>query len=374
MKKLLTAESVGKGHPDKICDQISDTILDEILKQDPNSRVAVNAAIKNYTVFVFGEVTTKAKVDYVEVVKELLREIGLSGKYTLISEISTQSPDIAQGVDTGGAGDQGTVIGYACNETPEYLPLPIAISHRLMREMDRYNSILAIPLGPDGKCQVTINYTDKGPVLDTIVFSMQHPKIVSLEKVKHNVGTVIENTLIELKKDVFNLDTSSFSSYINNTGTFIIGGSFGDSGLTGRKIIVDTYGPSYPHGGGAFSGKDYTKVDRSGAYAARWLAKNIVAAGLLDECGIQISYAIGKAEPVAVLINGKLNGIEQDTTKLSEAIMKNFPLTPAWIQSTLDLKRPIYRQTAVYGHFGRLDLDLPWERLDLVEMFKENLR
>lgn len=363
-KKLLTAESVGKGHPDKICDQISDAILDELLAQDPNSRVAVNASIKNYKVFVFGEVTTTAKVNYVDVVTQILKEIGLGGSYTTIVEISTQSPDIAQGVDTGGAGDQGTVIGYASNETPEYLPLPIAISHRLMRRAWEVKMVL----GPDMKCQVTIDYSSPTPKVDTIVFSIQHPEDMALGLLRSYVSEeIIKPVLAELDT----VDTSDYKLYINNTGTFTVGGSFGDSGLTGRKVIVDTYGPIYPHGGGAFSGKDYTKVDRSGAYAARWLAKNIVAAGLLDKCGIQISYAIGKAEPVAVLIDGELNGSIQDTTELSEFIMERFPLTPAWIQDNLDLKRPIYKQTATFGHFGRPDLDLPWENLNLVEEFKK---
>jgi S-adenosylmethionine synthetase len=365
MKKLLTAESVGKGHPDKICDQISDSILDAILTQDPNSRVAVNASIKNYKVFVFGEVTTTAQVDYAQVTRDTLKEIGLeSNLYTITLEISTQSPNIAQGVDTGGAGDQGTVIGYASNESPEYLPLPIAISHRLMRRAWEEKMML----GPDMKCQVTIDYSNQVPKVDTIVFSIQHPADLEISLLRSYVKeAIIKPVLAEFSEA--DLDTSDYNLYINNTGSFVIGGSFGDSGLTGRKIIVDTYGPSYPHGGGAFSGKDYTKVDRSGAYAARWLAKNIVAAGLLDECGIQISYAIGKAEPVAILIEGPSNELMQDTTRLSEFIMENFPLTPAWIQEKLNLKRPIYKQTAAFGHFGRLDLDLPWEELNLIDVF-----
>jgi S-adenosylmethionine synthetase len=358
-KKLLTAESVGKGHPDKICDQISDSILDALLTQDPNSRVAVNASIKNYKIFVFGEVTTTAKVNYTDIVTKVLNEIGLNGNYITLLEISTQSPDIAQGVDTGGAGDQGTVIGYASNETPEYLPLPIAISHRLMRRAWEVKMVL----GPDMKCQVTIDYTNPIPKVDTIVFSIQHPHDLEISLLRSFVKEeIIKPVLEELQS---NLDISNYNLYINNTGLFVVGGSFGDSGLTGRKIIADTYGPSYPHGGGAFSGKDYTKVDRSGAYAARWLAKNIVAAGLADECGIQISYAIGKAEPVAVLLEGK--NFKVDKSEIEKSILERFPLTPAWIQKTLDLKRPIYKQTSVFGHFGRLDLELPWEELNLVK-------
>jgi S-adenosylmethionine synthetase len=358
-KKLLTAESVGKGHPDKICDQISDSILDELLTQDPNSRVAVNTSIKNNVVFIFGEVTTTANIDYKEVALNTLREIGLTEEFSIIQQISTQSPDIAQGVDTGGAGDQGTVIGYASNETPEYLSLPIAISHRLMRKAWDVKQML----GPDMKCQTTIDYSHPVPKVDTIVFSIQHPADLELGLLRSFVKEeIIKPVLEELQS---NLDISNYNLYINNTGAFVIGGSYGDSGLTGRKIIVDTYGPSYPHGGGAFSGKDYTKVDRSGAYAARWLAKNIVAAGLADECGIQISYAIGKAEPIAVLLDGK--NFKVDKSEIEKSILERFLLTPAWIQKTLDLKRPIYKQTAVFGHFGRLDLELPWEELNLVK-------
>jgi S-adenosylmethionine synthetase len=372
MKKLITSESVGPGHPDKICDQISDSILDEVLRQDKNSRVAVNVSIKNYTIFLFGEITTKAKVDYVKVAKQVISEIGLLGEYTLITEISTQSPDISQGVDTGGAGDQGMMVGYATNETEAYMPLPIYLSHSIMRRVNEARLDGSLKwAGPDMKCQVTVDYNEvenawssgRCPVR-TIVVSVQHSESYDEEKFKASIKRIVNTVLTEENYSYY----PKFDLFINNTGKFVVGGSFGDSGLTGRKIIVDTYGGVVPHGGGAFSGKDYTKVDRSGAYAARWIAKNIVAARLADRCEIHLAYAIGRAEPVSVYVNTFDTGNDE---YISEMIAELFELTPKWIQKRLDLKRPIYKQTAVFGHFGRDDLDLPWERLDLMDEITE---
>ena len=369
--KIITSESVFSGHPDKICDQISDAILDAIVEQDQAARVAIETAIKDDLVVIFGEVTTTAIVDYSEIAKRVLKKIGYTEEFCIFEKISKQSPDIAQGVNETldhqqGAGDQGMMYGFACKETPELMPLPIVVAHDIAKEVDtlrktKYNHIF----GPDCKCQVSVRYIDGKPfAYDTIIVSAQ---------TRPNTNLLIAKEIIieEVLKPMIGKDLTGINILINPTGAFVIGGPYGDSGLTGRKIIVDTYGPSYPHGGGAFSGKDYTKVDRSGAYAARWIAKNIVAAGILDECGIQISYAIGKAEPVAILIDGKKNGEVQDTEALAEFVLKTFPLTPRWIQNELKLKRPIYRQLASYGHFGRIDLDLSWEALDLVEKFAE---
>jgi S-adenosylmethionine synthetase len=370
MKKryLVTSESVGPGHPDKICDQISDSILDVLLKRDPNSRVAVNASVKNNKVFVFGEVTTKAKIDYKKVALETLRSIGLTEDFDFNIEISTQSPDISQGVDTGGAGDQGMVIGYATNETDTYMPLPIYFSHLIMRKINEARLGGSLKwAGPDMKCQVTVDYnlveneweSGRCPV-KAIVVSVQHSEDYNEATFKKSIKGIINSVLSSENYSYY----PKFDLYVNNTGSFIVGGSYGDSGLTGRKIIVDTYGGIVPHGGGAFSGKDYTKVDRSGAYAARWIAKNIVASKLAKRCEIQISYAIGRAEPISLYVNTYGTG---DDNYISDMVSKLFPLTPKWIRDKLKLNKPIYAATAVYGHFGRDDLDLPWEKLDLLE-------
>jgi S-adenosylmethionine synthetase len=374
MKKrgLVTSESVGPGHPDKICDQISDAILDTHLDKDPNSRVAINSSIKNNKLFIFGEITTKAKVDYKKVALSVLRKIGLKEDFEIIEEVSTQSPDISQGVDTGGAGDQGMMIGYATDETEEFMPLPIYYAHGIMREINK--SRLSGELrwaGPDMKCQVTIDYeifndawsSGKCPV-KTIVVSVQHSDDYKDKEFKSKIKWIVSDFLTKQNYSYY----PKFDLFINNTGKFVTGGSYGDSGLTGRKIIVDTYGGVVPHGGGAFSGKDYTKVDRSGAYAARWIAKNIVAAKLARECEIQIAYAIGKAEPVSILVDTYGTG---DDRYIEKMIKELFELTPKWIQKNLKLKKPIYGQLAVFGHFGRDDLKLPWEQLNLVDKIEK---
>jgi S-adenosylmethionine synthetase len=366
-KRLFTSESVGRGHPDKICDQISDAILDELIKLDPHSRVAVNASIKNNKVFVFGEVTSKAKIDYKKVTLNVLREIGLTEDFKITTEVSTQSPEISQGVDTGGAGDQGSMFGYATNETKEFMPYPIALSHELMKQADKdMRSGKFKSARPDMKAQVTFNYETNQ--INTIVMAVQHTEDYDQEKFKR----YILNKIMKPVAKKFGLNTN-FKYYINNTGSFIVGGSYGDSGLTGRKIIVDTYGSAAHHGGGAFSGKDLTKLDRSGAYAARWIAKNIVAAGLANRCEIQVSYAIGKAEPVSVSVDTFGTGKVSDAD-IESAVKVLFPLSPSWIADNLDLRKPIYKQTAVFGHFGRSDVELPWEKLSLVNKLKLYLR
>lgn len=391
-KRLFTSESVTEGHPDKICDQISDAILDELMRQDPMSRVACETAITTGLVLVMGEITTKGYVDIQKVVRETIREIGYDrAKYGfdcdtcgVITALDEQSADIALGVDKAleakenkmtdeeidaiGAGDQGMMFGYATNETEEYMPYPISLAHKLARKLTevRKNGTLKY-LRPDGKSQVTVEYDENGKPsrLDAVVFSTQHDPEVSQEQIHEDIKKYVFDTV--LPQDMIDENTKFF---VNPTGRFVIGGPHGDSGLTGRKIIVDTYGGYARHGGGAFSGKDCTKVDRSAAYAARYVAKNIVAAGLADKCEIQLSYAIGVAHPTSVMVDtfgtGKLND-----EKLVEIIRENFDLRPAGIIKMLDLRRPIYKQTAAYGHFGRNDIDVPWEKTDKVEMLKK---
>ena len=391
-KRLFTSESVTEGHPDKICDQISDAILDELMRQDPMSRVACETAITTGLALVMGEITTKGYVDIQKVVRETIREIGYDrAKYGfdcdtcgVITALDEQSADIALGVDKAleakenkmtdeeidaiGAGDQGMMFGYATNETEEYMPYPISLAHKLARKLTevRKNGTLKY-LRPDGKSQVTVEYDENGKPsrLDAVVLSTQHDPEVSQEQIHEDIKKYVFDTV--LPQDMIDENTKFF---VNPTGRFVIGGPHGDSGLTGRKIIVDTYGGYARHGGGAFSGKDCTKVDRSAAYAARYVAKNIVAAGLADKCEIQLSYAIGVAHPTSVMVDtfgtGKLND-----EKLVEIIRENFDLRPAGIIKMLDLRRPIYKQTAAYGHFGRNDIDVPWEKTDKVEMLKK---
>jgi S-adenosylmethionine synthetase len=369
-KGIVTSESVGYGHPDKICDQISDAVLDALLAQDPSSRVAVNASIKNNKVWVFGEVTSKAKVDYSAVALGVLRDIGLKEEFHISVDIVTQSPDIAMGVDTGGAGDQGTMVGYATNETEDYMPPAIHYAHKIMGLVEQFRREGSLPeAGPDMKCQVTVRKICKTDPFECtnyvtdIVLSVQHSDDYNEKSFKMALESIVSHAVGYTPANLF----------INNTGKFVVGGSYGDSGLTGRKIIVDSYGGVVPHGGGAFSGKDCTKVDRSAAYAARWIAKNIVAAELADQCEIELSYAIGKAEPIMITVSTFGTGKVYEW-QIEDIVRKNFPLTPKWIREKLDLRRPIYRQTAVLGHFGRNDLDLPWENLDLVKDIKKEMR
>ena len=395
MEKLLfTSESVTEGHPDKICDQISDAVLDALMEQDPMSRVACETSITTGLVLVMGEITTKAYVDIQKIVRETIREIGYDrAKYGfdcdtcgVITAIDEQSADIAMGVDKAleakehlmsdddieaiGAGDQGMMFGFATNETPEYMPYPIALAHKLARKLTEVRKNGTLPyLRPDGKTQVTVEYDENGKAkrLDAVVLSTQHGEEVSQEQIHEDIKKYVFDTV--LPADMVDEDTKFF---INPTGRFVIGGPNGDSGLTGRKIIVDTYGGYARHGGGAFSGKDCTKVDRSAAYAARYVAKNIVAAGLADKCEIQLSYAIGVARPTSIMVDTFGTGKVSDE-KLVEIIREHFDLRPAGIIKMLDLRRPIYKQTAAYGHCGRTDLDLPWERLDKVDMLKAYL-
>ena len=395
MEKLLfTSESVTEGHPDKMCDQISDAVLDAMLQQDPMSRVACETAITTGLVLVMGEITTKAYVDLQKVVRETIREIGYDrAEYGfdcntcgVITAIDEQSTDIAMGVDKAleakenrmseeelaaiGAGDQGMMFGFASNETEEYMPYPIALSHKLARKLAQVRKDGILPyLRPDGKTQVTVEYDENGrPVrLDAVVLSTQHSDDVTQEQIHADIKKYVFDEVIP--GELVDQDTKF---YINPTGRFVIGGPHGDSGVTGRKIIVDTYGGYARHGGGAFSGKDCTKVDRSAAYAARYVAKSIVAAGLADKCEIQLSYAIGVAQPTSVMVDTFGTG-RVGNEKLVEVIRENFDLRPAGIIKMLDLRRPIYKQTAAYGHFGRNDLDLPWEKLDKVEVLRKYL-
>ena len=393
-KRLFTSESVTEGHPDKMCDAISDAILDALLEQDPMSRVACETATTTGLVLVMGEITTKAYVDIQKIVRDTVREIGYTrGKYGfdadtcgVITAIDEQSADIAMGVDKAleakenqmsdeeieaiGAGDQGMMFGYATNETEEYMPYPIMLAHKLTRQLTKVRKDGTLSyLRPDGKSQVTVEYdeNDKAVRLDAVVLSTQHDPDVTQEQIHEDIRKYVFDPV--LPKEMVDENTKF---YINPTGRFVIGGPHGDSGLTGRKIIVDTYGGYARHGGGAFSGKDCTKVDRSAAYAARYVAKNIVAAGLAEKCEIQLSYAIGVAQPTSVMVDTFGTGKLSDE-KLVEIIRSNFDLRPAGIIEMLNLRRPIYRGTAAYGHFGRTDLDLPWEALDRVEVLKKYL-
>ena len=395
MEKLLfTSESVTEGHPDKMCDQISDAILDEMLKQDPMSRVACETCCTTGLVLVMGEVTTHAYVDIQKVVRETIRQIGYDrAKYGfdcdtcgVVVSLDEQSPDIAMGVnkaleakehtmseaelDAIGAGDQGMMFGFASNDTEEYMPYPIALAHKLALQLTQVRKDGTLKyLRPDGKTQVTVEYDQNGrPIrLEAVVLSTQHDEAVTQEQIHKDIKEYVFDAIIPA--DMIDEETKFF---INPTGRFVIGGPQGDSGLTGRKIIVDSYGGYARHGGGAFSGKDCTKVDRSAAYAARYVAKNMVAAGLADKCEIQLSYAIGVAHPTSIMVDTFGTGKLSDD-KLVEIIRENFDLRPAGIIRMLDLRRPLYKQTAAYGHFGRNDLDLPWEKLDKVELLKKYL-
>ena len=393
-KRLFTSESVTEGHPDKICDAISDAILDALLEQDPMSRVACETCTTTGYVMVMGEITSNAHIDFQQVVRDTVREIGYDrAKYgfdadtcAVVTAIDKQSTDIAMGVDKAleakennmsdeeidaiGAGDQGMMFGFATNETEEYMPYPIYMAHKLARQLTKVRKDGTLSyLRPDGKTQVTVEYDENGKPsrLDAVVLSTQHDEEVTQEQIHKDIKKYVFDEI--LPAEMVDENTKFF---INPTGRFVIGGPHGDSGLTGRKIIVDTYGGMARHGGGAFSGKDCTKVDRSAAYAARYVAKNIVAAGLADKCEIQLSYAIGVAKPTSINVNTFGTGKLSDT-KLVEIIRDNFDLRPAGIIRMLDLRRPIYKQTAAYGHFGRTDVDLPWEKLDKVEDLKKYL-
>lgn len=365
---LFTSESVTEGHPDKIADQISDAVLDAILEQDPNARVACETLVTTGLAVIAGEITTTARINYKQIVRDTIHEIGYNdanfgydaATCSVIDAVGTQSPDIAQGVDTGGAGDQGLMFGFACNETPELMPLPIQLAHNLTRKLSEIRRGGELDyLRPDGKSQVTIEYRDGLPFrVEAVVVSTQHSDDVTTEQLRADIlEKVIKSTVPSSLLD----DNTKF--HINPTGRFVIGGPMGDAGVTGRKIIVDTYGGYAPHGGGAFSGKDPTKVDRSAAYMARYIAKNIVAAGLADKCTVQLAYAIGVAEPVSVYIDTHGTG-EVDEIKLAEAVRKHFALTPKGIIEALDLRRPIFKQTARFGHFGRTTDEFTWERTD----------
>ena len=393
-RRLFTSESVTEGHPDKMCDQISDAILDALMAQDPMSRVACETATTTGMVLVMGEITTNAYVDIQKIVRDTIKEIGYTrGKFGfdaetcgVITAIDEQSADIAMGVDKAleakehtmseeeidaiGAGDQGMMFGYASDETPEYMPYPIALAHKLSRKLTEVRKNGTLPyLRPDGKTQVTVEYDENGvPArLDAVVLSTQHDPEVTQDQIHKDIKKYVFDAIIP--EGMVDEKTKFF---INPTGRFVIGGPHGDSGLTGRKIIVDTYGGMARHGGGAFSGKDCTKVDRSAAYAARYVAKNIVAAGLAKKCEIQLSYAIGVAHPTSIMVDTFGTGAVEDD-KLVEIVRDNFDLRPAGIIQMLDLRRPIYKQTAAYGHFGRPDLDLPWEKTDKAELLKKYL-
>ncbi len=391
-RRLFTSESVTEGHPDKICDQISDAILDAILAEDPNARVACETTVTTGLVLVSGEVTTSTYVDIKGIVRDTVEQIGYTrGKYGFDAEnlavlvaLGEQSPDIAQGVDQAlearegamtdeeleaiGAGDQGLMFGYACNETPELMPLPISLAHKLARRLTEARKSGELPyLRPDGKTQVTVEYDENNQParVDTVVLSTQHDEEVTLEQIQKDIKEVVINKVVPA-----NLIDVNTKYFINPTGRFVIGGPKGDAGLTGRKIIVDTYGGYARHGGGAFSGKDATKVDRSAAYAARYVAKNIVAAELAERAEVQLAYAIGVARPVSIAVDTFGTG-KVEESKIVEWVRELFDLRPAGIIKMLDLRRPIYKQTAAYGHFGRTDLDVPWEKTDKAQALRE---
>ncbi len=365
---LFTSESVTEGHPDKIADQISDAILDAILEQDPTARVACETLVTTGLAVVAGEITTSARINYKQIIRDTIDEIGYnnaeygydSNTCSVIDVIGTQSPDIAQGVDTGGAGDQGLMFGFACNETDELMPLPIQLAHNLTRKLSESRRSGELPyLRPDGKSQVTVEYRDGKPFrIEAVVISTQHAEEISTETLRADILKKIIKTTVPA-----NLLDEKTKYHINPTGRFVVGGPMGDAGVTGRKIIVDTYGGYAPHGGGAFSGKDPTKVDRSAAYMARYIAKNIVAADLAEKCTVQLAYAIGVAEPVSVRIDTHGTG-RVDEDKISEVVRKNFELTPKGIIETLDLRRPIFKATAKFGHFGRTNDEFTWEKTD----------
>ncbi len=386
MRTLFTSESVTEGHPDKMCDQISDAILDALLEQDPMSRVACETCATTGLVMVMGEITTKGYVPIADVVRKVVNDIGYDrakkgfdgASCAVLTAVHDQSPDIAQGVDAAletreesenetGAGDQGMMFGFACDETPEMMPMPIALAHRLTRKMAEVRKNGTYPwMRPDGKSQVTVVYEDGKPVsVDTVVISTQHDENIAHEEIEQ---AMIEGVIKKvIPAELLQADTKYF---INPTGRFVLGGPAGDTGLTGRKIIVDTYGGYAPHGGGAFSGKDPTKVDRSAAYAARHAAKNVVAAGLAKQCEIALAYAIGVAQPVSFQVNTRGTGVIADE-KIAELVAKVFDMRPDAIINRLNLRRPIYRQTAAYGHFGRTDVELPWEQTDMVDALKK---
>jgi S-adenosylmethionine synthetase len=388
MKRLFTSESVTEGHPDKICDQISDAVLDAIMEKDPMGRVACETSVATGLVLVTGEITTNCYIDIPKIARETIREIGYDrAKYgfdcdtcAVLTSIDEQSSDIAMGVDESleskeggdmntGAGDQGMMFGFACDETPELMPMPISLAHKLTKQLAKVRKSGQLDyLRPDGKSQVTVEYDGNTPVrVDTVVISTQHSAEVDSKTIRHDVIEYVIKPVIDA--DMMDDDTKIF---VNPTGRFVIGGPQGDAGLTGRKIIVDTYGGVGRHGGGAFSGKDPTKVDRSAAYAARWIAKNIVAAKLAKRCEVQLAYAIGVAKPVSIFVDTFGTGTVPDD-KIVELIEENVDLRPDAIIKNLDLRRPIYKQTAAYGHFGRDDLNLPWEQLTLVDTFKQAL-
>ena len=386
MKRLFTSESVTEGHPDKICDQISDAILDEILRQDPKGRVAAETTANTGYVMVMGEISTSSYIDIPKIARGVLLDIGYDNcevgfdgnTCAVLSAIDEQSPDISMGVDKNddendmdaiGAGDQGMMFGYACNETPELMPMPISLAHKLSKQLTKVRKDGTLKyLRPDGKTQVTVEYDgDEVKRVDTIVISTQHDPDVTLEQIKEDLIKYVINEIVPAE-----LMDDKTIIHVNPTGKFVIGGPCGDSGLTGRKIIVDTYGGYSRHGGGAFSGKDPTKVDRSGAYAARYVAKNIVAAGLADKCEIQIAYAIGIAEPVSIMVDTFGTGKKSDE-ELAEIVRKHFDLRPAAIIKKLDLLKPVYRQVAAYGHMGREDLGVSWEQTNKAEELKAEL-
>lgn len=374
---LFTSESVTEGHPDKIADQISDSILDAILEKDPTARVACETLVTTGLAVIAGEITTTAEINYQKIVRDTINDIGYnnatygydSNTCSVLNALGTQSPDIAQGVDTGGAGDQGLMFGFACNETPELMPLPIQLAHNLTRKLSEVRRNGELPyLRPDGKSQVTVEYRDGKPFrVEAVVISTQHADEVTTEQLREDIlEKVIKSTV---SADLLDEDTKY---HINPTGRFVVGGPMGDAGVTGRKIIVDTYGGYAPHGGGAFSGKDPTKVDRSAAYMARYIAKNIVAAGLAEKCTVQLAYAIGVAEPVSVLVDTDGTG-RVDDDKLADAVRKNFELNPKGIIEMLDLRRPIFKATAKFGHFGRTNDEFSWEKTDKTDALLSSL-